>query len=119
MTDLAWLSIDEASSLIRSRKLSPVELTRAALERILLLDAYPWCSEAVFGCDMAGYLAKVTAPAQVVIGAKDGVRPYTERALEHFAVRPPYHVGPDVLAMAELAPFFAQRIIAFADALPG
>jgi hypothetical protein len=92
--------------------------TRAALERILLLDAYPWCSEAVFGCDLAGYLRRLSAPAQVVIGAKDGVRPYTERALDVFDARPPYHVGPDVLAMAELAPFFAERIIAFEAGLP-
>ena len=38
MTDLAWLPIHEASALVRARKLSPVELTRAALERIQRLD---------------------------------------------------------------------------------
>jgi aspartyl-tRNA(Asn)/glutamyl-tRNA(Gln) amidotransferase subunit A len=39
MSDLHYLSIAEASRLIRSRKLSPVELTQAQLERIRALDA--------------------------------------------------------------------------------
>jgi aspartyl-tRNA(Asn)/glutamyl-tRNA(Gln) amidotransferase subunit A len=34
MTDLAWLTIAEASELLRARKLSPVEYTRGLLERI-------------------------------------------------------------------------------------
>lgn len=38
MTDLAWLSIAEASRLIAARKLSPVELTDALLARIERLD---------------------------------------------------------------------------------
>jgi aspartyl-tRNA(Asn)/glutamyl-tRNA(Gln) amidotransferase subunit A len=38
MTDLAYIGIREASELIRARKLSPVELTKAALERIGRLD---------------------------------------------------------------------------------
>jgi aspartyl-tRNA(Asn)/glutamyl-tRNA(Gln) amidotransferase subunit A len=38
MTDLAFISIAEASGLIRARKLSPVELTRAQLARIAVLD---------------------------------------------------------------------------------
>jgi aspartyl-tRNA(Asn)/glutamyl-tRNA(Gln) amidotransferase subunit A len=39
MSDLHYLSIAEASRLIRSRKLSPVELTQAHLERIRAFDA--------------------------------------------------------------------------------
>ncbi len=39
MTDLHFLTIAQASALIRARKLSPVELTRAFLERVKLLDA--------------------------------------------------------------------------------
>ena len=39
MTDLHFLTIAQASALIRGRKLSPVELTRAFLERVKLLDA--------------------------------------------------------------------------------
>jgi aspartyl-tRNA(Asn)/glutamyl-tRNA(Gln) amidotransferase subunit A len=38
MTDLAFLSIADASRLIRTRKLSPVELTQALLARIAALD---------------------------------------------------------------------------------
>ena len=38
MTDLAWLSIAEASRLIAARKLSPVEMTEALLARIERLD---------------------------------------------------------------------------------
>jgi aspartyl-tRNA(Asn)/glutamyl-tRNA(Gln) amidotransferase subunit A len=39
MTDLAYLTIHEASELIRSRKLSPVELAKAQLARIEQLDS--------------------------------------------------------------------------------
>ena len=38
MTDLAYMTIAEASRLIRARKLSPVELTDALLDRIAALD---------------------------------------------------------------------------------
>jgi aspartyl-tRNA(Asn)/glutamyl-tRNA(Gln) amidotransferase subunit A len=38
MTDLAYMKIAEASRLIRARKLSPVELTDALLDRIAALD---------------------------------------------------------------------------------
>src|SRR5215203_4122922 len=34
MSDLAWLTIAEASELLRAKKLSPVEYTRALLDRI-------------------------------------------------------------------------------------
>jgi aspartyl-tRNA(Asn)/glutamyl-tRNA(Gln) amidotransferase subunit A len=34
MTDLAWLTVAEAAELLRGRKLSPVEYTRALIERI-------------------------------------------------------------------------------------
>src|SRR5690348_7873131 len=36
--DLAWLSIEEASHLIRKKALSPVELTRICLDRIERLN---------------------------------------------------------------------------------
>src|SRR5215217_9490598 len=38
MSDLAWLTITEASELLRARKLSPVEYTRALLDRINRYD---------------------------------------------------------------------------------
>src|ERR1700722_4916606 len=38
MSDLHFLTIAEASALIRDRKLSPVELTTAILERVKRLD---------------------------------------------------------------------------------
>ena len=38
MTDLAFMTMAEASRLIRARKLSPVELTQALLTRIAALD---------------------------------------------------------------------------------
>src|SRR5215472_14750066 len=38
MEDLCYLTIAEAASLIRSRKLSPVELTKAHLDRIAKVD---------------------------------------------------------------------------------
>jgi aspartyl-tRNA(Asn)/glutamyl-tRNA(Gln) amidotransferase subunit A len=39
MTDLHFLTIAQASALIRDKKLSPVELTAACLDRVKLLDA--------------------------------------------------------------------------------
>jgi aspartyl-tRNA(Asn)/glutamyl-tRNA(Gln) amidotransferase subunit A len=39
LSELAYLSVAEASRLIRSRALSPVEYTKALLDRIALLDA--------------------------------------------------------------------------------
>src|ERR1700756_366397 len=45
MTDLAYLSVAEGSALLRAKKLSPVEWTRALLDRIAAIDthtnAYP------------------------------------------------------------------------------
>src|SRR5262245_8841954 len=38
MTDLAWLSVAEGSELLRTRKLSPVEWTKALLDRIGAID---------------------------------------------------------------------------------
>ena len=38
MTDLAWLSVAEGAQLLRSRKLSPVEWTKALLDRISVVD---------------------------------------------------------------------------------
>jgi len=38
MTDLAWLTIAEGSALLRAKKLSPVEWTRALLDRIASID---------------------------------------------------------------------------------
>ena len=38
MTDLAWLSVTEGAQLLRSRKLSPIEWTKALLDRIALVD---------------------------------------------------------------------------------
>ena len=34
MTDLAWLTVAEAAGLLRARKLSPVEYTRALIDRV-------------------------------------------------------------------------------------
>jgi aspartyl-tRNA(Asn)/glutamyl-tRNA(Gln) amidotransferase subunit A len=38
MTDLAWLSVAEGSQLLRTRRLSPVEWTKALLDRIAAID---------------------------------------------------------------------------------
>jgi aspartyl-tRNA(Asn)/glutamyl-tRNA(Gln) amidotransferase subunit A len=38
MTDLAWLTVAEGSALLRARQLSPVEWTRALLDRIATVD---------------------------------------------------------------------------------
>ncbi|MFL5284951.1 MAG: hypothetical protein ACJ8AW_29270 [Rhodopila sp.] len=38
MTDLHFLTIAQASALIRARKLSPVDLTKAVLARTRMLD---------------------------------------------------------------------------------
>ncbi len=38
MTDLAWLSVAEGAQLLRTRKLSPIEWTKALLDRIALVD---------------------------------------------------------------------------------
>jgi aspartyl-tRNA(Asn)/glutamyl-tRNA(Gln) amidotransferase subunit A len=38
MTDLAWLSVAEGSALLRAKKLSPMEWTRALLDRIAAVD---------------------------------------------------------------------------------
>jgi aspartyl-tRNA(Asn)/glutamyl-tRNA(Gln) amidotransferase subunit A len=39
MSDLAWLSVAEGSQLLRTKKLSPVEWTKALLERIAVIDS--------------------------------------------------------------------------------
>jgi aspartyl-tRNA(Asn)/glutamyl-tRNA(Gln) amidotransferase subunit A len=39
MTDLAWLSVAEGSALLKTKKLSPVEWTRALLDRIAAIDS--------------------------------------------------------------------------------
>ena len=39
MTDLAYLSVAEGAALLRARKLSPVEWTRALLDRIAAIDS--------------------------------------------------------------------------------
>jgi aspartyl-tRNA(Asn)/glutamyl-tRNA(Gln) amidotransferase subunit A len=38
MTDLAWLSLADGSALVRAKRLSPVEWTRALLDRIAAVD---------------------------------------------------------------------------------
>ena len=40
MTDLAWLSVAEGAALLRAKKLSPVEWTRALLDRIAAVDGH-------------------------------------------------------------------------------
>ncbi len=40
MTDIAWLGVAEGSELLRTKKLSPVEWTRALLDRIAALDPH-------------------------------------------------------------------------------
>src|SRR5262245_25721749 len=40
MTDLAWLTVAEGAALLRAKKLSPVEWTRALLDRITALDPH-------------------------------------------------------------------------------
>jgi aspartyl-tRNA(Asn)/glutamyl-tRNA(Gln) amidotransferase subunit A len=40
MTDLAWLSVAEGAALLRAKKLSPVEWTRALLDRIAAIDGH-------------------------------------------------------------------------------
>src|SRR4029078_13159634 len=40
MTDLAWLTVAEGASLLRAKKLSPVEWTKALLDRIAAIDGH-------------------------------------------------------------------------------
>ena len=40
MTDLAWLTVAEGAALLRAKKLSPVEWTKALLDRIAALDEH-------------------------------------------------------------------------------
>jgi len=40
MTDLAWLSVAEGAALLRAKKLSPVEWTKALLDRIAAIDGH-------------------------------------------------------------------------------
>ena len=58
MTDLAWLSIAEASRLIAARKLSSHELTAALLARIDRLDS-KWHAFIRVLPERAGSLARV------------------------------------------------------------
>ena len=39
MTDLAWLTVAEGAQLLRAKKLSPVEWTKALLDRIAAIDS--------------------------------------------------------------------------------
>ncbi len=66
MTDLAWLSVAEGSQLLKSRRLSPVEWTRALLDRIAQLDPAYNAFLAVTA-DTALAQAK-TAEAEIVSG---------------------------------------------------
>src|SRR5258708_2772825 len=67
MSDLAYLTIAEAGRLIRARKLSPVEFTRALIARIAATDAVYHAYLAVTG-DLAIGQAKV-AEAEIMRGA--------------------------------------------------
>jgi aspartyl-tRNA(Asn)/glutamyl-tRNA(Gln) amidotransferase subunit A len=40
MTDLAWLTVAEGAALLRAKKLSPVEWTKALLDRIAVIDKH-------------------------------------------------------------------------------
>ena len=40
MTDLAWLTVAEGAALLRAKKLSPVEWTKALLDRIAAIDEH-------------------------------------------------------------------------------
>jgi aspartyl-tRNA(Asn)/glutamyl-tRNA(Gln) amidotransferase subunit A len=70
MTDLAYMTIAEASRLIRARKLSPVELTEAHLARIAALDGIYHAYIAVTA-DAARAEARV-AEAEIAGGAWRG-----------------------------------------------
>ena len=70
MTDLAFMSMAEASRLIRARRLSPVELTAALLARIAALDGLYHAYIAVMA-ETALAQAKA-AEAEIMAGAWRG-----------------------------------------------
>ena len=70
MTDLAWLGVAEGAALLRSRKLSPVDWTRALLDRIAAVDGQYNAYLAVTA-DKAMTQAK-TAETEIAKGAYRG-----------------------------------------------
>ena len=70
MTDLAWLSVAEGAQLLRSRKLSPVEWTKALLDRIAAVDP-AYNAFLVVTADKALAQAK-TAEAEIAAGKYRG-----------------------------------------------
>ena len=70
MTDLAWLSVAEGAQLLRSRKLSPVEWTKALLDRITAVDP-AYNAFLVVTADKALAQAK-TAEAEIAAGKYRG-----------------------------------------------
>ena len=74
MTDLAYLSVAEGARLLRTRALSPVEWTKALLDRIAAIDAHYNAFIAVTA-DRALAQAK-TAEAEIASGKS--AAPYTQ-----------------------------------------
>ena len=66
MTDLAYLSVAEGAQLLRAKKLSPVEWTKALLDRIAAIDAH-YNAFLVVTADKALAQAK-TAEAEIAKG---------------------------------------------------
>ena len=70
MTDLSFMTIAEASRLIRARKLSPVELTQALLARIAALDGVYHAYLAVTADDALAQAR--AAEAEIAVGGWRG-----------------------------------------------
>ena len=66
MSDLAWLSVADGSQLLRARKLSTVEWTKALLERIAAID-HQYNAFLAVTADMAVAQAK-TAETEIARG---------------------------------------------------
>ena len=68
MTDLHWLGADEAADLIRRKELSPLELTRALLDRI---EAHDGSLDSFITLDAKGALSAAQAAEDAVTAGSD------------------------------------------------
>jgi aspartyl-tRNA(Asn)/glutamyl-tRNA(Gln) amidotransferase subunit A len=70
-TDLGWLSVEHAADMLRRRRISPVDLTRACLERIEKLNPTLNCFITVLGEDALSHARK--AESELRSGARRSV----------------------------------------------
>jgi aspartyl-tRNA(Asn)/glutamyl-tRNA(Gln) amidotransferase subunit A len=112
MTDLTWLTVAEGSALLRAKKLSPVEWTRALLDRIAVLDPSINAFIAVMADTALAEAKKAEAEIAkgqwrgpmhgVPYGAKDIFDIEGQRTSCHSKIRPEHRAKADAFVVRKL-----------------